>query len=182
MPEVVLFAVASLMLALVSRASLRKPGSHGFYRFLAWECMLGLFVMNMHAWHDDINSIHQTIVGILFYSSLLLAIVSVAILKLAGKPDSRRNDAPMLEFEKTTTLVTTGIYRHIRHPLYVSLLLLCWGYFFKHPSLPGSMLSIAASVLIVAAARAEEIENIRYFGEEYQEYMKRTKMFVPFIL
>lgn len=182
MPDEVLFVVVSLLLALVSRASLRKPGSHGFYRFLAWECMLGLFVMNMHAWYDDIHSPHQTIVGILFYSSLLLVFISVAILKLAGKPDSRRNDAPMLEFEKTTTLVTTGVYRYIRHPLYVSLFLLCWGYFFKHPSLPGSMLAIAASVLLVAAARAEEIENIRYFGEEYQEYMKRTTMFVPFIL
>lgn len=182
MQEGIIFVVATLTLSFVSRASLRKPGSHGFYRFLAWECMLGLFVMNIDAWYDDMNSIHQTIVGILFYSSLLLVFISVALLKLAGKPDSRRNDAPMLEFEKTTALVTSGVYRYIRHPLYLSLFLLCWGYFFKHPSLPGSALALAASIFLVAAARAEEIENIRYFGEAYREYMKRSKMFVPFVI
>jgi len=180
--EAVVIIVATLALAFVSRASLLKPGSHGFYRFFAWECMLGIYVLNMRNWHVDTNSTHQIIAGLLFSISLALVIYSVALLQLSGNPDAKRDDIPLLEFEKTTALVTTGLYRYIRHPMYSSLFFLCWGFFFKQPSLAGGILAVIATSFLVATARVEEIENIRYFGEEYKAYMKRTKMFVPFIL
>ena len=182
MREGIVFVVVTLALAFVSRASLRRPGSHGFYRFFAWECMLGLFVLNMRVWYVDTNSARQIISGLLFFASLLLVLFGVGLLQRSGKPDTKRDDAPMLEFEKTTTLVTTGIYRYIRHPIYDSLFFLCWGFFFKQPSLIGGVLAVIASGFLVTAARAEEIESINYFGEDYREYIKRTKMFVPFIL
>ena len=84
-------------------------------------------------------------------------------------------------FFEATALVTTGIYRYIRHPLYSSLLLLDWGIFFKAPSWPGGFLALAASLLLFATARADESECIRFFGAPYQEFMKRTRMFVPFL-
>jgi protein-S-isoprenylcysteine O-methyltransferase Ste14 len=171
-----------LALTFVSRASLRKPGSHGFYRFFAWECMLGMYVLNMRVWHVDWHSTHQIIAGLLFFTSLLLVLFGVAQLLLSGKPDTNRNDAPLLEFEKTTILVTTGLYRYIRHPIYGSLFLLSWGLFFKQPSLVGGILAIIASSFLVATSRVEEAENLNYFGEKYRKYMKRTKMFIPFIL
>lgn len=176
------FITITLLLAFVSRASLRKLGSHGFYRFFAWEFMLGIFVLNMHAWYADMDSTHKIIARILFALSLFLVLLGVGLLQLSGKPDSARNDAPMFEFEKTTQLVTTGIYRHIRHPIYASLFFLCWGFFFKQPSWLAGLLAMVACGFLIASARAEEAENIRYFGEAYREYMKRTKMFVPFIL
>ena len=182
MLEIIIFSTVTLALVFVSRNSLLKPGVHGFYRFLAWECMLGLFVLNMHAWHDDPDSLRQTISGGLFVLSLLLVIFALAQLLRMGKADARRDDIPLLEFEKTTTLVTRGIYRYIRHPMYVSLFLLCWGFFFKQPSLMGSVLAVITSIFLLATSRVEERENLAYFGETYQEYMKRTKMFVPYIL
>jgi len=180
--EAVIFIAASLALTYLSRDSLANPGSHGFYRFFAWECMLGIFVLNLRFWHANTGSIFQTVSGLLFFISLLLVLVSVIRLYLAGKPDSTRNDSPMFEFEKTTLLITTGIYSYIRHPMYSSLIFLCWGLFFKNPSLPGSILAVTASCLLVVTAITEESENIRYFGHKYHEYMKHTKMFVPFIL
>jgi len=182
MQQVIVFVIITSALILVSRASLRKPGSHGFYRFIAWEFMLGLFVLNMHAWYFRVDSTYQIISGVLFFTSLLLVVFGIGLLHLSGKPDSKRDDAPMLDFEKTTALITTGVYRYIRHPIYGSLLFLCWGFFFKQPSLMGGILALIASGFLLAAARAEETENIRYFGEEYRAYMKRTKMFIPFIL
>lgn len=41
---------------------------------------------------------------------------------------------------------------------------------------------IASIFLIIATSRVEENEYLSDFGEAYREYMKRTKMFVPFIL
>lgn len=182
MLETLTFTVVTLVLAFISRASLRKPGSHGFYRFIAWECMLGLLVMNMRVWYVDIDSTNQLIAGGLFFTSLLLVVFGVVLLRVSGKPDAKRDDVPMLGFEKTTMLVTSGIYRYIRHPMYSSLIFLSWGFFFKQPSVAGSALAIAASIFMIATARSEERENINYFGEAYREYMKRSRMFVPFIL
>jgi protein-S-isoprenylcysteine O-methyltransferase Ste14 len=49
------------------------------------------------------------------------------------------------------------------------------------PSWPGGLLALASTLLLLATAKAEESENIRYFGPAYSEYMKRTKMFIPFL-
>jgi protein-S-isoprenylcysteine O-methyltransferase Ste14 len=87
----------------------------------------------------------------------------------------------LLAFEKTSALVTTGIYRHIRHPLYSSLLLLIWGAFFKSPTWLGAGLALAASLCLILTAKADEVECINYFGESYREYMKKTKKFIPFL-
>jgi protein-S-isoprenylcysteine O-methyltransferase Ste14 len=84
-------------------------------------------------------------------------------------------------FEKTTTLVTTGVYCYIRHPLYSSLLFLAWGIFFKTPSWLGGLLALTATLCLAATARVEEAENLRFFGDAYRKYMKQTKMFIPFL-
>jgi protein-S-isoprenylcysteine O-methyltransferase Ste14 len=85
-------------------------------------------------------------------------------------------------FEKTAELVTSGIFRYIRHPMYSSLLLLAWGVFFKAPSWPGVVLTAAATGCLVVTAKVEERENVRYFGLSYASYMRKTKMFIPFVL
>jgi protein-S-isoprenylcysteine O-methyltransferase Ste14 len=179
---IVIFIVISLVLTIVSRASLLKPRSHGFYRFIAWEFMLLMFVLDLPAWSNSPHSWHQEVAGWLFFVSLLLALFGFGLLHNSGKPDKKRDDSPMIGIEKTTALVTHGIYRYIRHPIYASLLLLCWGFFFKQPTLAGGIFGTIASISLVATARAEEGENIRYFGDKYREYMKRSKMFIPFIL
>ena len=46
----IVFIIATALLVYVSRESLLRPRSHGFYRFLAWELMLGLFLLNAQAW------------------------------------------------------------------------------------------------------------------------------------
>jgi protein-S-isoprenylcysteine O-methyltransferase Ste14 len=98
-----------------------------------------------------------------------------------GKPNGRRNEKALIGIEKTSTLVTTGVYGYIRHPLYSSLLFLGWGTFFKHPSWPGGLLALLATIFLMLTARVEEDENIRFFGTAYQEYMKQSKMFVPYL-
>ena len=113
--------------------------------------------------------------------SAILVIIGVRLLRQRGSPDEQRDDVPLVAFEKTTTLVETGAYGYIRHPLYSSLLFLAWGIFFKAPSWLGGLLALAASLSLVATARVEEAENLGFFGEEYRDYMRKTKMFIPFL-
>ncbi|GAB5605323.1 methyltransferase family protein [Sideroxyarcus sp. TK5] len=180
--KIMLFAATTCVLAFISRNSIFAPGTHGFYRFIAWECLLGVFVLNLGGQSASTEARYLTIAGTLLMISLLLVLAALAQLLWSGRQNAARGDKSMLAFERTTVLVTQGIYRYIRHPMYASLLLLGWGFFFRSPSLAGAVLAVACSAFLLAAALVEEAENVGYFGEEYRRYMKRTWRFLPFVL
>ena len=180
--KLVAFVVLSACLIYISRASLRAPGSHGFYRFWVWEFIGALFFLNVDIWFRDPFSWHQFVSWFLLIVSIVPLAFGGHSLVGKGKPVKRReDDAQLLAFEKTTALVTTGIYQYIRHPLYSSLLLLAWGVFFKAPAWSGALLALSATLFLLATARADEAECIRFFGPTYKTYMKQTKRFVPFL-
>ena len=179
--KLIVFVVASIGLAWVSRSSLRDFRSHGFYRFFAWEAILALVLLNLDYWFYEPFSIHQIVSWLLLIISLFLVIHGFQLLRMLGKPDSKRNDPSLVGVEKTTELVTVGAYRYIRHPLYSSLLFGVWGVFFKHPSWLGVSLAVITIFFLTVTAKIEEAENVRFFGSAYRSYMKQTKMFIPFL-
>lgn len=182
MPRLIVFVVLSAGLAYLSRASLRVPRSHGFYRFFAWEFILALVLLNIKQWFRDPLSIHQLASWFLLASTFIPGVPGIHLLITQGRPETqRRDDVPLIGIEKTTQLVTSGVFKYIRHPLYCSLFLLAWGAFFKDPSWAGGGLALAATVFLLATASVEESENIRYFGAAYRVYMRKTKMFIPFL-
>jgi len=140
-----------------------------------------MVLLNLDCWFHKPFSHHQIISWLLLIISLFLAIHGFQLLYMVGKPKSERNDPSLIGIEKTTELVRVGAYRYIRHPLYSSLLFLTWGVFFKHPSWAGVFLAGIATFFIRMTAKMEEAENIRFFGSAYQNYMKQTKMFIPFL-
>jgi protein-S-isoprenylcysteine O-methyltransferase Ste14 len=178
----IVFAALSAIILCVSWKSLKAPGSHGFYRFFTWEIILVLIFINLDVWFRDPLSWHQLISWFLLIACIVPLVFGVRSLARQGNPAAQREAEPqLLAFEKTTSLVTTGIYRYIRHPLYSSLLLLAWGVFFKLPSWYGALLALAATGFLLATAKADEAECIRFFGAEYEAYVKRSKRFIPFL-
>ena len=180
--KLVAFAVLSACLIYISRASLRTPRSHGFYRFFAWEFILALILINLERWFQQPFSIRQIISWFLLIASSILVVHGAYLLRVVGRPDNKRSeDVPLIGIEKTTSLVTVGAYKYIRHPIYSSLLFLAWGVFFKDPTWLGIIMALAATTFLVITAKVEEAECLRYFGPSYQAYMRQTKMFVPFL-
>jgi protein-S-isoprenylcysteine O-methyltransferase Ste14 len=173
MIEAILFIAGSLFILRISFPSQRRPGSHGFYRFFAWETILGLFVLTVHTWFTRPFAWYQLISWFLLATSIIPLVAGTSLLRSAGKPVGH--------FEATTQLVTMGIYRYIRHPLYASLLDLTWGIFFKSPAVLEGCLAMIATCFLYATARADEGECQLKFGQIYSEYMKTTKRFIPFI-
>jgi protein-S-isoprenylcysteine O-methyltransferase Ste14 len=172
--ELVLFLLLSLPLSLRSWPSLRGRQAHGFYRFFAWEAILALILANLRWWFADPFSPLQLLSWALLAFSIFLAIHSFYLLHRVGKPQG--------SFENTTCLVTVGAYRYIRHPLYASLLCLAGGAWLKHVAWVSLALFVAAAVFLYATARVEESENLAHFGPEYTGYMRRTKMFIPYLI
>jgi protein-S-isoprenylcysteine O-methyltransferase Ste14 len=174
MIEAVLFFAGSFFLIWISIPSLRRPGSHGYYRFFAWESIWGMFLINVRNWFAHPFAWYQIISWILLFCSLVPLFTGVYLLRNAGKPTD--------DLEATTLLVQSGIYHYIRHPLYASLLYLGWGIFLKSPSLLGGCMATVVSAFLYATALADESECMTKFGGEYAIYKKKTKMFIPFVI
>ena len=173
--RLIIFFFVSGLILYVSRDSLKNPRAHGFYRFFAFEGILVHFLLNMTHWFRDPFSPAQILSWIFLFVSTFLVIHGAYLLKKIGQP-------PRGEIENTAVLVTLGAYRYIRHPLYSSLLFLSWGVFCKRPFWwPGAALAAAIFVFLYATARVEEAENAQKFGDVYTEYMKRSRMFVPWL-
>lgn len=181
MNDPTLFLAGSAILVWLSRKPLRQPGSHGFYRFFAWEAILGLIVLNHGVWDDDPSSLHQLISKGLMLISMFLVIEGIRTLRRDGKVNAQRDDGSFYEFEKTTELVSRGIFGYIRHPMYASLLALAWGAYFQAPGLIGTIVAGLASGFLWLTATTDEKECMAYFGPPYADYMRRTKRFIPYL-
>lgn len=136
----------------------------------------------MNYWFVDLLSINQIISWTLLIISSVFIILAVKTFRSLGKIDPLRDDPALVGIEKTTRLITSGIYQYVRHPFYSSLLFLAWGILLKQITWTGILLTALVTGFLILTAKAEERENIQYFGESYLDYMTGTKMFIPYLL
>jgi len=171
--QLVLFIGVSVFFFVFSRKYLKDPSKHGFYRFFGWELTLLLVVLNLRTWFADPFSPRQIVSWLLLLIAILLVGIGFLQLSNLGKPIGF--------FENTTKLVESGLYKFIRHPLYSSLILGTWGVALKNPDVLSVAVGMAATICYFFTAKVEEEEMIEKFGESYKDYIRRTKMFIPFI-
>jgi protein-S-isoprenylcysteine O-methyltransferase Ste14 len=76
-------------------------------------------------------------------------------------------------------LVTTGIYRYIRHPSYLGLLLTALGWALGFRSGVGILLAGLMLLVVLARIRSEERLLLAQFGDEYAAYRARTSRLIP---
>jgi len=179
--NIIAFIIGSLPIIFLSWRTLGSTRNHGFYRFFAWELMLWLLISNIRFWFRDPFSPWQIASWILLFASVYPVVDGVYRFRAAGRINRQRNDPTLFGFEHTTNLITSGVFRFIRHPMYASLLYLTWGIALKNPTVLILIYAMVATLFLYLTVRAEERENLNYFGEEYREYMKHTKRFVPWL-
>jgi protein-S-isoprenylcysteine O-methyltransferase Ste14 len=182
MVRVAIFLFSSAAITQLSWRSLRDLRAHGFYRFFAFELLSALILLNLPMWFREPLSARQLGSWFLGAASIGLAVEGFRLLRLMGRPTPTAARSTNLPFENTTTLVTAGVYRFIRHPLYASLLALVCCAYLKNPlAISSIVLALGASGFLLATSIAEERENLISFGAAYADYMKRTRRFVPFL-
>jgi protein-S-isoprenylcysteine O-methyltransferase Ste14 len=76
-------------------------------------------------------------------------------------------------------LVTTGIYKYIRHPQYLGFLLITLGLNVQWLTIFTLILWPVLAVLYWRLAKEEDKENEERFGEEFREYKRSVPGFVP---
>jgi protein-S-isoprenylcysteine O-methyltransferase Ste14 len=181
MAEIIFLVLGFLVLLFISWKTIRSVHSHGLYRLVAWMGIWTLFILNWRKWFWHPFSINQLISWGFLIISIILLVMSLATLNRVGKPEQTRSDDTLLGLEKTTKLVTSGVYGYIRHPMYSSLLFLGSGIFLKTPSFLGLAILLLVIVSLGLTAKVEEVEDIKFFGETYQVYKNRTKRFIPYL-
>ena len=77
------------------------------------------------------------------------------------------------------SLVTTGPYRWVRHPFYVSFALAVTANALVTASWFLALTGLIAFTLIVIRTKTEEEKLIEKFGDQYTDYMKNTSRFLP---
>jgi protein-S-isoprenylcysteine O-methyltransferase Ste14 len=85
-----------------------------------------------------------------------------------------------LEVREKHQLVTQGIYRALRHPMYSALLLYSLGQALVVPNwIAGPSYGVAMALLFAFRLGPEERMMLEEFGKDYEAYIRRTKRLVP---
>jgi protein-S-isoprenylcysteine O-methyltransferase Ste14 len=85
-----------------------------------------------------------------------------------------------LEVREQHRLITHGVYRRIRHPMYTALLVYSIGQVLVLPNwVAGPSYLVAFATLFMFRVRAEEQMMLEHFGDEYSAYIPRTKRLIP---
>jgi protein-S-isoprenylcysteine O-methyltransferase Ste14 len=85
-----------------------------------------------------------------------------------------------LEIREEHRLITDGVYRRIRHPMYTALFLYSAGQALALPNwAAGPSYLVAFGILFAFRVRAEERLMLERFGDEYAAYMERTRRLIP---
>lgn len=89
---------------------------------------------------------------------------------------------PRVSIYENHQLVTTGAYKMIRHPLYLGSLLSFIAIPMVFNSWGAMLIMLLATVpALIYRIKIEEELLIRHFGDEYLDYMQKTKKVIPWV-
>jgi len=109
------------------------------------------------------------------------AVFAMALLLLwRSHADLGRNWSAILQIKQEHTLVTNGIYRHIRHPMYAAHLLwaIAQGLLLENWLAGWAFLVVFVPLYLVRAPKEEKM-MLEQFGQEYRQYITRTGGIIP---
>lgn len=113
------------------------------------------------------------IISILVLSSIIIAVTSLWQFHLA-----KTNLDPQ-QLEKTTKLVTSGIFSFTRNPMYLSLLLIliAWALWLGHWLAWSGVCSFVYLMNCFQIAREEDYLEMK-FGEDYRQYKSKVRRWI----
>lgn len=159
----------------------KRLGLKGYARLFTATSVLALFIairaMNFSYWFYFFTSTDRLNLSLFLPGVVLaglgvtLAAAATNILDVSTVADMRSN--------RKDVLVTGGIYAHIRHPLYLAVILLLSGLALIYPFFKVIMFAVSFCCYVLIGAYLEERKLILKYGKEYHEYRKKAGFMVP---
>jgi len=129
---------------------------------------LQFFIISLHFFQWEFIPQKQIIQASPFSSFLGILIIIIAfIIILVSIKDLGRYLSPFPRPINNSNLVTTGIYRFTRHPMYYSLIFISFGFFITKLSIYYLFLSISLVLIIKFKIALEEL----YLNNKFKNYL-----------
>ena len=159
-----------------------KPVERSTYLLFTNLCLGNLFYfwqpIGGTIWHVT-NTTGVAIFYALFASGWLLLLVSTLYINHFDLFGLRQVWLYLHGKEYTPlNFATPGVYKYVRHPIYVGLLLAFW--FTPTMTVTHLVFALITTAYIVIAIQFEERDLMDVFGKKYADYRRRVPMLVPF--
>ncbi len=152
----------------------KKDILYFFPAFILWISLtLITSFWNIQAPLYTIQSPMNVVGALIFIIGLIITVNAQMTLKL--------NYSSTLRIREGHQLITHGIYKHVRHPVYSGVILRAFAIPIYTTSLLGFLFALAAIPLFNYRIGVEEKMLIKEFGDEYLEYTKATWKLFPYI-
>jgi protein-S-isoprenylcysteine O-methyltransferase Ste14 len=156
------------------KINLRPINFRRLYNIISIFAMLFIFLLGSTIPPDYLFPKDQTSKAI----GLIVATFGFLLAKLAFRPLSF-SEFMGIKPEQHRSLITSGIYARMRHPLYTALILGVIGFLIFSPTYTNLVHAICIIIYLIIGIRYEEKRLIAYFGKEYEVYKNRTPMLFP---
>ncbi|MFW9999539.1 MAG: methyltransferase family protein [Candidatus Hodarchaeota archaeon] len=123
-----------------------------------------------------------------FWNDLIVAYIGIIFLIIGGiimvisRIQLGKYGTPVVHTGEEHKLVTNGLYKIVRHPMYFGAIMMTLGTYVAFRSI---LLLIGAAISYIPLMRirikVEEETLIGTFGDDYRNYIKRTRKLIPFI-
>jgi protein-S-isoprenylcysteine O-methyltransferase Ste14 len=97
--------------------------------------------------------------------------------------DLSTNWSVSLDIREKHTLITSGVYRRVRHPMYSAILFQAVGQALVAPNWIVGAFYLGAFILLHSfCVGPEEQMMLQQFGDRYESYMRKSQRLIPGIL
>lgn len=148
--------------------------------FIVPAILIWISSLSITAW--DFIKLQECIFKLSTVSVLgLILFITGLIIRIAAKRTLRQNYSRILNISEDHRLIKHGVYKYIRHPIYLGAMLYTPGIPLLFSSMYGSIIMMALIPFLIYRIGIEEEMLIEEFGDEYREYMDNTKKLIPYI-
>ena len=137
--------------------------------------LLGLFLV---VWAGDSFFLHKS-TFVSDYVPLSIRLVILVLALIIGVYLFMSGHVVVAHGERPTSVLSTGAFRYVRHPLYLAAILFYLGLTVSTASLFSLLLLVIIFLFYNYIASYEERLMEIKFGEEYESYKERTGKWVP---
>jgi protein-S-isoprenylcysteine O-methyltransferase Ste14 len=109
----------------------------------------------------------------------LVLFLAGQLIRRVGKRTLKKNYSYGLK--PPETLIKRGLYKHVRHPIYLAMLLYTTGSPLIFSSLYGFLVTLGFIPFTLYRIKIEEEMLVEKVGDEYREYVKKTKKLIPYV-
>jgi protein-S-isoprenylcysteine O-methyltransferase Ste14 len=148
------------------------------YNFISIITLLPILILPITQPDKPINYIHFPWVVLTSAIQLFALVILLAGLQQTGVFSFLGLQQMLYPVDNTPPrLVTTGLYKYIRHPLYTAGLMIIW----LLPYMTWNLLAVnlGITIYIMIGAFFEERKLVVEYGSEYVEYRRQTPMLIP---